>query len=390
MRSALIAIVLGVLVLTALEAAFEAALEAAPTPRPSPAPKSPAPRPSDPRPSDPRPSDPRPSDPRPSTPSPTPSPAEPGPTESTPNELLQKEADRHFKSGVALYREAKYADALAEFERAYEIAPHPLVLFNIAECHRELLHYAEAVTSYRQFLSDGKTRVPAARLATAQAELDALLTLIARVTVTITPAGEGAVLLLDGTELDRPVMPLVLPPGEHRLIARAAGRRDAARTLQLRAGDSLAVQLELGELPRITLERVVTAPAPGPSLALDAGFGMNLRRLGKTGAPSLGLGAAIGSRFGVGVDFVLVAYAVVPSVRVRVIGHALSLHVVGAVPIALSSDPMSGSSVTMAGGLAVRYRATPRLAFRLESYVSFAGKDQDTAVPTFLGGELWF
>jgi hypothetical protein len=117
---------------------------------------------------------------------------------------------------------------------------------------------------------------------------------------------------------------------------------------------------------------------------------MNLRRLGKTGAPSVGLGAAIGSRFGVGVDFVLVAYAVVPAIRVRVIGNALSLHVIGAVPIALSSDPMSGSFVTLAGGLAVRYRATPRLAVRLESYVSFGGKDQDTAVPTFLGGELWF
>jgi hypothetical protein len=367
MRTALIAVVVAVLAPTAPSAA--------PTPRRSPAPKSPEPRPGEPRPPEPRPGE--------------PSPAAPGPTESTPNELLQKEADRHFKSGVALYREAKYADALAEFERAYEIAPHPLVLFNIAECHRELLHYAEAVTSYRQFLSDGKAKVPAARLATAQAELDALLTLIARVTVTIAPAGEDAVLILDGTELDRPVMPLILPPGEHRLIARAPGRRDAARTLQLTAGDALAVKLELGELPRITLEHGATAPA-GPTLALDAGFGMNLRRLGKTGAPSVGLGAAIGSRFGVGVDFVLVAYAVVPAVRLRVIGDRLSLHVVAAVPIALSSDPMSGNFVTMAGGLAVRYRPTPRLAFRLESYVSFAGKDQDTAVPTFLGGELWF
>jgi len=361
-RAALIAVTIGVLA--------PSTVVAAPPPRQSPPPKSSGPGPNE------------------------PGPAAPTPDESTPNKLLQREADRHFKSGVALYREAKYADALAEFERAYEIAPHPLVLFNIAECHRELLHYAEAVMSYRRFLADGNGRVPAARLATAQAELDALLALIARVTVTITPANEDAVLILDGKELDRPVMPLVLPPGEHRLIARAAGRRDAARTMQLSAGDSLEIELELGELPRVTVERVVTVPAvpapPGPSLALDAGVGMNLRRLGKTGAPSVGFGAEIGSRFGVDVDFVLVAYAVIPSIRVRVIGDALSLHAIGAVPIALSSDPMSGSFVTAAGGLAVRYRLTPRLALHLESYVSFAGKDQDTAFPTFLGGELWF
>src|SRR3954471_47449 len=76
----------------------------------------------------------------------------------------QKEADRHFQSGVALFRAARYAEALAEFERAYDIAPHPLVLYNIAECHRELLHYAEAVAAYRQFLVDGADKVPAARL----------------------------------------------------------------------------------------------------------------------------------------------------------------------------------------------------------------------------------
>lgn len=366
MRTALITVVIGVAIGVAVGVLAPAALVAAPAARPPPSPRPPGPKPGE------------------------PGPAVPRPNDGTPNELLQKEADRHFKSGVALYREAKYGDALAEFERAYEIAPHPLVLFNIAECHRELLHYAEAVTAYRQFLADGKGRAPAARLATAQAELDALLTLIARVTVTIAPANAEAVLILDGKELDRPVMPLILPPGEHRVLARAAGLRDAARDLQLRAGDSAEVALQLDELPRITVERVVTAPAPGPALALDAGFGMNLRRLGKTGAPSLGLGAAIGSRFGVGVDFVLVAYAVVPAIRVRVIGDALSLHVLGAVPIALSGDPMSGSFVTVAGGLAVRYRPAPRLAVRVESYVSFAGKNRDTAVPTFLGGELWF
>ena len=65
----------------------------------------------------------------------------------------QKEADRHFKAGVALFKELKYAEALAEFERAYEIEPHPLVLYNIATCHRELSHYGEAVKYYQRFLS---------------------------------------------------------------------------------------------------------------------------------------------------------------------------------------------------------------------------------------------
>src|SRR5215813_3363942 len=111
----------------------------------------------------------------------------PRPEPKTPE---QKDADHHFKSGVALFKEAKYAEALAEFERAYEIAPHPLVLYNIAGCHRELSHYGEAVTYYQRFLTDGKGAVPAARLTAAQTELDAILARVARVTVTIAPAAD--------------------------------------------------------------------------------------------------------------------------------------------------------------------------------------------------------
>lgn len=293
-----------------------------------------------------------------------------------------------------LFRQARYEDALAEFERAYELAPHPLVLYNIAECHRELLHYAEAVAAYQRFLVDGKTSASAARLATAERELASLLSLVARVTVTVTPRTDDTILVLDGTPLVDPVMPLILPPGEHRIVARAAGKRDAVRAFKLAAGETLSVALELADLPVATradfIERV-PAVAPAPRwLAAGAGFGMNLRRLGKTGAPSIGVQAALGSRLGVGVDFVLVAYAVVPAVRVRLAGDALSLHAVAAVPLAFPAEPMDERFVSMAGGLAVRYQPAPGLAFRLESYVSFAGASHDTAIPTFLGGELWF
>src|SRR4029079_16137461 len=134
----------------------------------------------------------------------------------------QKEADKHFKSGVALFKEAKFAEALAEFERAYEIAPHPLVLYNIAGCHRELSHYSEAVSYYHRFLAEGPGKVPDARLTAAQDELDGILARIARVTVTVKPALSDVTLIVDGTPLDKIEMPLILPPGEHRVVVRAA------------------------------------------------------------------------------------------------------------------------------------------------------------------------
>lgn len=317
----------------------------------------------------------------------------------------QKEADQHFKRGVALFNEAKYTEALAEFQRAYEIAPHPLVLYNIAACHRQLSHYADAVNFYRRFLNEGKGVVAATRLTAAQSELDATLLLIARVTVTVSPALDGTTVLLDGAPLDTSTMPLILPPGEHKLTARVTGRPDAERTVRVASGDEVAVELVLtepplvrdapGETPGIATPMGVeatAAPAPSgpPVFGIGAGFGTNLRLTSDTGAPSLSLAFPFATRFEAGLDVIFVAWAAVPSIRVRLAGDALAVHAVVAMPIALKDGDSMDRFVAGAGGLGVRYRPMPHFAMRLESYVAYAGKSHGVSIPTFLGGEIWF
>jgi hypothetical protein len=311
----------------------------------------------------------------------------------------KKEADRHFKSGVALYKEAKYSEALAEFERAYEIAPHPLVLYNIATCHRELSQYGLAVKYYQRFISEGKDKVPAARIKEAQTELDAVLARIARVTIRI-EGGEGAKVILDGNELGTMPLdaPLIVPPGEHRLVVRAEGKQDAERSVRVASGDEIEVTLTLVEKPAPIVEQRVVVDTLSPSLAapvqkrfgVGLAFGTNLMNVGETGAPSVGGSFAVTSRVEIGIDAVVVAFAVMPSVRVRLAGEQLSVHAAAALPIAFTGGEMSETFVAGAVGLGVRYRATPAFAVRLESFASFATKDHGTTVPTFVGGELWF
>ena len=312
----------------------------------------------------------------------------------------QKEADRHFKAGVALFKEGKFKEALAEFERAYEIAPHPLVLYNIAGCHRELSSYGEAIRFYERFLKEGKGQVPATRLTTAQTELDAILARIARITIVI-QGPPYAQLFLDGAPLGTmPVpMPLVLPPGEHKIVAKADGYKDAERTLRVASGDEAEISLTLSEVPKEpTADPVITTTAKTTitttkvrRFSIGAGFGSNLKAVADTGAPSLGVGYQVHSRLHLGVEGILVAYAVMPAVRVRLAGDAISAHAILAMPIAFPGDEMGGETfIAGAGGLGLRIRAMPMLSFRLESLASYAGKERGTTFPTFVGGELWF
>jgi len=316
----------------------------------------------------------------------------------------QKDADKHFKAGVALYKEAKFTEALAEFERAYEIAPHPLVLNNIAACHRELSQYGEAVKYYRRFLDEGKGKVPPARLTEAKKDLDDILARIA--SITITSNVDGAKLTLDGNELGTTPLdgPLMVPPGEHKLVARAAGKKDAERSVRVASGDKVDVKLELADAPAevdptgrhlnaLRTDEIGPHRQVVPArkrFAVGAAFGTNLMRVSETGAPSLSLAYAPLDRLEIGIDAIFVAYAVMPSVRVRIIGDQLALHAAVAVPIAFTDGTMSETFVAGAVGLGVRYRPMPMIAFRLESFAAIATNNHGLTLPAFLGGEVWF
>lgn len=331
----------------------------------------------------------------------------------------KEEANRHFKNGVALYKERKYAEALAEFERAYSLEPHPLVLYNLAVTHRELSQYDQAVTYFTRFLSEGPGYAPQDMLDRARGELDDVLRLVAMVEVRTQPA-EGVTIHADGREIGKtPLeMPLVLGPGDHVIEAELDGHKRARRSIRVAAGDALTVDLtlpvdvaepapgpigptpdtgtgavtaDLGAEPAGTPAITATAAPARRTLGVSAAMGTNLAHIGDAGAPVLGLGYAPTDRVTIGVDVVLVAFAAVPNLRFRIAGDALSVHAIAAAPIAFTDgDDGGGTFAAGAAGLGVRYRATDSLAVRLETWVSYAGSEHGTTVPTFAGAELWF
>ncbi|MFK8000080.1 MAG: tol-pal system YbgF family protein [Polyangiales bacterium] len=66
--------------------------------------------------------------------------------------LDEAEARSHFDAGYAYFQEARYEDALREFDRAYDLSPRPALLFNMSQCYERLGRLDEAIRYLERFI----------------------------------------------------------------------------------------------------------------------------------------------------------------------------------------------------------------------------------------------
>lgn len=78
------------------------------------------------------------------------------------------DAKAFVDKGSAAYKQQHFTEALVMFQRAYRESPDPALLFNIAECERQLGSFETAARSYRQYVEkspDAANRDEATQLA---------------------------------------------------------------------------------------------------------------------------------------------------------------------------------------------------------------------------------
>lgn len=169
-------------------------------------------------------------------------------------------ARMQFDLGVDLFARAQYADALAAFERAYNIQPHPVVRVNLASCHEKLNDPAAALTQYELFLSEmGNT--PSDKTKDVQKAVRRLRREVGYLDVTVDPP--HAILRIDGGEpIAADAAPRVnLRAGTHSVEASLEGYRSLARDVTVRAGKAAKISLRL-DAQEITEEPLETAETP--------------------------------------------------------------------------------------------------------------------------------
>jgi tetratricopeptide (TPR) repeat protein len=65
----------------------------------------------------------------------------------------ERSARAHFDEAESLYAEGDFEAALAEYQAAFAAAPLPAIMFDIAQCQRNLDHHSEAIFAFRRYLA---------------------------------------------------------------------------------------------------------------------------------------------------------------------------------------------------------------------------------------------
>ena len=157
------------------------------------------------------------------------------------------EARIRFQKGVQLFHEYSFEAALAEFRKAYQLAPSYRVLYNIAQVHYELKNYVDALKAFRQYLNEGAADVAADRRTQVEAEIRKLEGRVGFLEI-VANVDSGQVAIDDVPVGILPMKaPILVNPGVRRVSVTKPGFGTTARNVTIAGGDHAQVQLELNE-----------------------------------------------------------------------------------------------------------------------------------------------
>jgi hypothetical protein len=185
------------------------------------------------------------------------------------------EARDHFARGLQHFKEGGLEAALAEFLRAYELAPSYRLHFNIAQVHYELRNYVEAKRSFQRYLAEADAELPPDRRALVEGELSKLDRLVAQFSVkTSVP---GVQIAVDGVPAGLVAQGnLVLVntnPGVRRVSAARSGFLPASLVVTVVPGERRKLVFELAPVAQVSAPLAPPTPsalAPGADLTAYA------------------------------------------------------------------------------------------------------------------------
>ncbi|MFH2007584.1 MAG: PEGA domain-containing protein [bacterium] len=175
-----------------------------------------------------------------------------------------------FRQGVKAFKAGQYPIALQHFVASYKLKPKPLVIFNIAMCHRALFRYKLSIAAFRAYV-----KTMGGRVRKQKRELIALLipqmeSMLGRLRFHVDPL--GADIKVDG-ELagSAPLTSVVtVDPGKHVIEVAREGHKTHHQNLNVAYGQRVHLNIKLVKILQPGFV-VISVPIVGALLSVDGG-----------------------------------------------------------------------------------------------------------------------
>lgn len=155
-----------------------------------------------------------------------------------------------FRDGAKLAQDGRWAEARERYTRSLALKRAPLTLYSLGVANRELGRLVEALESFRSFLVEMDPQ-NAAMKPYEQPARDAVVALekrVGRLDLRIVPAAPPALVVrVDGVEVPKAALglPRIVDPGEHGIVVRAEGYREATATAKVGEGEQITITVKL-------------------------------------------------------------------------------------------------------------------------------------------------
>ncbi|MCI0572136.1 MAG: PEGA domain-containing protein [Myxococcaceae bacterium] len=172
-----------------------------------------------------------------------------------PTAAARTAARKAFERGSALYQQARYAEAAAAFEAAYEAVPNGVVHYNLGQCYEKLGELERAISSYRDYLRAVPRAEDRNSVETLVSNLEARWEAQRRPQVSVRTEPAGAAVTVDGVTRGQTPWTAPLEVGAHQLQLAREGFLSVQRSLDVRAGEPVQLELVLSPMPAPTVTR---------------------------------------------------------------------------------------------------------------------------------------
>lgn len=142
------------------------------------------------------------------------------------SEVLEGEAKKDYVAARILFNDGDFAGALVKFQRAYERAGDPRLLWNMAACEKNLRHYANVLRLLERYEQEGGRYMSPGHRAEFTDVLQTVRLLVSRVQIQVEP--EGAEVFVDGAYAGTTPLrePLLVDLGMRKLRVHKEGYKD--------------------------------------------------------------------------------------------------------------------------------------------------------------------